>query len=933
MVDERAFGVEIEFTLTEDGYSRDFAYELLEKNKIWQNTSIGYDGSDIEVKSPILRGTPGFRELRKVLRLFSKNGGRVTSCDGLHVHHDAPEFIDDPPLTKRLVESWYLNQRLIDRFVNRLRRDRYGCCPNYTSTQIHRMKGGSYESYINLTDETHPKYMFGRHSLNVSSLNEHGTIEIRKLQGTLDDKLAEAWIKFGQSFIRTVLESDEILPPNTNPSEFLSIIGVHKPVKDKLLSVYEVQMFTNLDPPDGWEFTKSAEKDFFIVINNKSAEYSFSTEEYKNKFKALFLWADKHKETLSVSPFRNTRLSYIFLNDSDTWFTFCDQYKVSYKEATVENELKYETNLCPICDIESYPWEANCPCGYLKCRNCSNLGINLSHAEELYNSNIGIVRLYCDNCSLKCETDNCYKRIGYMTPSSRVQAALNIRHCSECRDRIICIGCRCQVYAEETVSIHNVNYCVFCSLTICVVCGTMDRSNTRTGNNGYMCRHCFRSPEVLLTNEKNLPVFEWKTEDIPVIGSMLIPSSDARPTRTISIETEFDGHRNKVAAFMKHHDLIGGTQTQSYSSRSSDYDGRFPCFIKSDSSVSGGEVITYLLDLSNENHVASLEHVLSVLKSCEQEGWLSLSSRAGGHIHMDLHGFTEKDAHNLYKLFHSAQATIYYLAGAGSPFGHRSLEGSNYGAALRSAKTIREFRAYATSGRNALNFVNFMDRQHNCHCEWGPDSKDCTCGKGMLTAEWRIWNAQINPRILHGWILLMQAMTAYAESYTMKKSLPMPDYSGDWRMHRRWSLATMSQRELIFNTLEWFHEFLPLSMEERDSLNYVIRMSDIGKGNPKAVDKLLNIENVSALSGIKLKVGAGTPLREQIQIFKPELIISDENESTYFDTLEGQAVLNRRNELVTQLQIDPNYLVDPFYLEDEEYIGEPYEYYEEEEPY
>lgn len=185
------------------------------------------DGSGIEISSPILRGKKGLFELYEVMRLLREAGAFVTDSDGLHIHHDAPEFVNDDELTWRLVDSWTQNQAVIDHFVARYRRSGadydgdggsgrgYWACPPIGMDVVDRYKA----------QKLSPKNLF-RYALNVGALNEHGSVEFRQHQGTLDFNEAAAWLRFGQAFLDSVKRRTCPLPSLGQPEDLLRRIRV-----------------------------------------------------------------------------------------------------------------------------------------------------------------------------------------------------------------------------------------------------------------------------------------------------------------------------------------------------------------------------------------------------------------------------------------------------------------------------------------------------------------------------------------------------------------------------------------------------------------------------------------------------------------------------------------------------------------------------------
>lgn len=185
---------------------------------------IGRDGTDIEVRTPPLQGIEGLRTLYVVMTTLSKNGGYVTRSDGMHVHHDAPEFVGEKGEENRvkILRSWEDNEHLIEKFVEPWRRG-YDCCPKVKKPTLN----GYYNDYYDYYDGE-------RAAMNLLALEEHGTIEIRLHQGTLDPNEAIAWIKFGQYFIDTVLRRKTHLTESKSCDDLLNRLRASKRVKAQL---------------------------------------------------------------------------------------------------------------------------------------------------------------------------------------------------------------------------------------------------------------------------------------------------------------------------------------------------------------------------------------------------------------------------------------------------------------------------------------------------------------------------------------------------------------------------------------------------------------------------------------------------------------------------------------------------------------------------
>lgn len=252
---DRRFGVELEFDFQGRGTER--VISILQRHGYGEwSEAVHSDGSEIEVDSPILQGEAGFRELREVMELLSREGASCYSSDGGHIHHDAPEFIDDPRNAVRLLDSWVVNRHLIERFVAQNRWQSYAC-PRWGDSAIASFKNhvendsprndSAYQTWFNFilsrvdgdrekADKMARCWSGGRADLNLSSLRSHGTVEIRLHEGTMDYEKLRHWIKFGQRFLASVLDRKRPIPQLTEPEELVKRVRLSKKDAEALLA-------------------------------------------------------------------------------------------------------------------------------------------------------------------------------------------------------------------------------------------------------------------------------------------------------------------------------------------------------------------------------------------------------------------------------------------------------------------------------------------------------------------------------------------------------------------------------------------------------------------------------------------------------------------------------------------------------------------------
>lgn len=224
---DRRFGVEIEFGLEKypnGAYSPNMTAAVKETQDFFAaagNWTPGWrfeaDGSGVEAITPILQGKAGFAELERAYDLIVSNGGYVTIADGLHVHHDAPEFVAKPELCRALARNWARNRKVIYGMVAPWRRESPMCHPVDENVGIGGDPMG--RGYYDLT--------FGK-------LPSLGTIEVRLHEGTLDFQAARAWIMFVQKMIHRAVTQKTALATRTEREALLEAIKIPDDVRQKL---------------------------------------------------------------------------------------------------------------------------------------------------------------------------------------------------------------------------------------------------------------------------------------------------------------------------------------------------------------------------------------------------------------------------------------------------------------------------------------------------------------------------------------------------------------------------------------------------------------------------------------------------------------------------------------------------------------------------
>lgn len=579
--------------------------------------------------------------------------------------------------------------------------------------------------------------------------------------------------------------------------------------------------------PTSWREGESPSGDRMVYVRTQDLNRS----NISTKYAAIREWADTNGFVLE--PIGYDLIAY------NTWCDFYYWTGFKLTEGTGGNGRLFNPYPCPGCGHEMDAGTGLCPdCTHINsCEACNVFGLTLY--TEVGQDGHG----FCGRCARACTTCDSY------LPSSSA-----FERCSTCDERIACAGCRQVRSMSDTTERNDSHYCATCITNFCEECETYDANRAALTLDG-VTRHLCKTCATKVYDEQRERLEAWSIEEMPVSGSLLIPSSPSRPVRTISIETEFDGDGAEVTRALHKAGLLPApNMDQSHTAQPNNM--THPCLMKRDGTVSGGELVTYLLDLDNDNHAEALLRMTEVMKGCRDMNFARFSRNAGGHIHIDWHGYTMRDAWASYTLFQYLQRPLYYMAGAGAEYGHRSIQGNTFGSAPNAGPfgSLRNFALNFPGGRDGLNMGNWTASRRQCQCgafqagEWS----DCNCNLGKATAEWRLWNAEITPRILHAWIALMQAITAYAQSVADKDFDETKYPYLLWERRELTATASASIRD-IKTRLEWMHRTLPLTIHERDSIIYTAKKSHLSVLGDPYLDGLLDIANESALGEGKKK--------------------------------------------------------------------------------
>jgi len=216
---DRPFGVEIEclspITGRHDRYhgatrlGAAGTIKLLADNGFTNWDKVGWDGSEIEIKSPVLQGAAGMKELKSVMNLLKERGYTTTTADGMHCHFDSSDLSDLDII--RIIKSWdnvkdVVQKFLGDRFTN------HHCTYRYNFDHIDRNGIWGYD---------------GQKCYAIEPRSRLGTLEFRQHFGTVEAEDAEAWILLVQAFIKNVKNRKNVLQ-QVSMEELFRLTRVYK---------------------------------------------------------------------------------------------------------------------------------------------------------------------------------------------------------------------------------------------------------------------------------------------------------------------------------------------------------------------------------------------------------------------------------------------------------------------------------------------------------------------------------------------------------------------------------------------------------------------------------------------------------------------------------------------------------------------------------
>lgn len=214
-LDALSFGVELEFILgsavsehslaellTQAGVpcrSESYNHTLRDTWKIVWDGSLGHPRGR-ELVSPPLRGEQGFEQIRKACAVLKSKNCKVSVRCGLHVHIGAQtESVD---FFRNLVKLYASAERSIDTFMAPSRRGPSGGNGYCRSLTVNNERLDAAQTVDDVAralgqrpGREHVRSSGRYCKLNLQSFWQHGTVEFRHHQGTVEAQKVENWVR------------------------------------------------------------------------------------------------------------------------------------------------------------------------------------------------------------------------------------------------------------------------------------------------------------------------------------------------------------------------------------------------------------------------------------------------------------------------------------------------------------------------------------------------------------------------------------------------------------------------------------------------------------------------------------------------------------------------------------------------------------------
>ncbi len=205
----RYMGIEMEIS----DFNRAFEPELKQVINKWK-AEVVHDGSVegtncFEIRTAPARGSKFISQISEICGVLAKGKAKANRTCGLHVHVDCRDFTPNDLIKIGIVwpkvEKRFWNQTTEDRVDGEYCTGWNDCNEGIRNTDTTRQGNSLMDMYEQINDmrQNGDRYI----SLNLTSLNDLGTIENRMHHGTVSAKKIISWAKMNEKLMNYVKET------------------------------------------------------------------------------------------------------------------------------------------------------------------------------------------------------------------------------------------------------------------------------------------------------------------------------------------------------------------------------------------------------------------------------------------------------------------------------------------------------------------------------------------------------------------------------------------------------------------------------------------------------------------------------------------------------------------------------------------------------
>jgi len=562
-------------------------------------------------------------------------------------------------------------------------------------------------------------------------------------------------------------------------------------------------------------------------------------------YDSLEAWAEEHeyklvgvstdynriftRENIDSVPIGSSHVPYMFYVGPES--TICANWRTwhrlpAYHCHDCQQQHPAETVVCP--ETNHLMW----------CPNCGRSGNRVFY--EL-NSRGQIRNGCCQDCGIACGHQGCT----HMMPDYE-----EWRFCGEHAQHAECSNCGMLmewVWEDPQPAMMSDRHgtpvgvvCSDCEDRLCPNCNTIDAEGldpttplvtSEFADVGLVCHRCTRALRLGLIETAD------ETENPTLERMPTIPGRES--IRLCGIELE-GGNGTMNGTYLARHLHRMGLAEYPEMAGYNQGDGRSRfCVVEQDSSVDW-ELVMGPINMAEARDVRNLNDTLQQVREMVHAGALKLDLRAGVHIHVSADRVGLPQAFNLSHIFTYLEDPLFRIAAAFWPF-HRACQGNN--GARPAPKFTRKVDFMQNRGGRggshddhyyALSFLNYFRAfTSGCSCGAAANSfyDECTCPLHKCTFEFRLFNTTANPRKMHAYLALCQALVAKAIEIPEIKN---PNTAFPGLAFNRQPVKGMDPRDQVELVDAWQPRLdfimteLPLTVDERQSLLYCIRNCEIG---------------------------------------------------------------------------------------------------------